>query len=151
MDLWKEEHQLSSQLSSIWLTHFYPVNKNRLLLTEQELKGIAWSLFLRYAIYGIQTNSPKMCWGKKVGLYLFRSKISLFKILSGCLSSSELASIGKHVANKSSLPKCHTDYAFASQLLEAQLDDKYYMSPRCGLAVVVWEAGQQPFLHILQK
>lgn len=76
-------------------------------------------------------------WGKKVGFYIFRSKISLFKILSGCLSSSELASIGKHVANKSSLPKCHTDYAFTSQLLEAQLDDKHHMSPLHGLAAVV--------------
>jgi len=78
-----------------------------------------------------------MCGEKKVGLYIFRSKISLFKILSGYLSFTELASIGKYVANKSSLPKCHTDYAFASQLLEAQLDDKYQKSTTwfscCGL------------------
>lgn len=65
---------------------------------------------------------------KKVVLYILRSKISLFKILSSCLSSSELASIGKHVVNTSSLPKCHTDYAFTSQLLEAQLGEEYHES-----------------------
>lgn len=75
--------------------------------------------------------------GKKDWFIYFQIKDSLFKILSGCLSSSELASIGKHVANKSSLPKCHIDYAFTSQILEAQLDDKYHKSTAwfscCGL------------------
>jgi len=57
--------------------------------------------------------------GKKVVLYIFRSKISLVKVLSGCLLLSELASIGIHAANKSSLPKCHIDYTFKTKLLDS--------------------------------
>lgn len=115
MGQWKGEHQLSSQHSSICLNHLHPVNRNRLLLTQRNyLKPLS---YIHNSWYS--GKFTKNILGKKLVLYIFRSKTSLVKVLSGCLLSSELASTGIHVANKSSLPKCHIDYVFKTQLLDS--------------------------------
>lgn len=74
----------------------------------------------------VRQSHPKYGEGVKgeINFCIFRSKISLFKTLSGCLSSLQLASIEKCNANKSNCKKINFNYIKLPQSFEAQRDDK---------------------------